>query len=126
MDYGFHAPTVSWPVPEAVMVEPTESEGKAEIDRFCNAMIAIRQEIAEIEAGKADRTDNVLKNAPHTYRSLIGEWKRPYSKQQAFFPLPGEIADKYWPPVARIDNVYGDRNVVCTCPPMEAYREAAE
>ncbi len=126
MDYGFHAPTVSWPVPEALMVEPTESEGMAEIDRFCDAMIAIRKEIAEVESGKADRADNVLKNAPHTYRSLIGEWKRPYTKQQAFFPLPGQVADKYWPPVARIDNVFGDRNVVCTCPPVEAYAEAAE
>ena len=126
MDYGFHAPTVSWPVPEALMVEPTESEGKAEIDRFCDAMISIRREIAAVEEGKADRADNVLKNAPHTHRALIGEWKRPYTKQQAFFPLPGQTADKYWPPVARVDNVFGDRNVVCTCPPVQAYAEAAE
>ncbi|MFO1088466.1 MAG: aminomethyl-transferring glycine dehydrogenase [Hyphomicrobiales bacterium] len=126
MDYGFHAPTVSWPVPEALMVEPTESEGKAEIDRFCDAMISIRQEIAEVEHGKADRANNVLKNAPHTHRALIAEWTRPYSRERAFFPLAAQLNDKYWPPVARIDNVYGDRNIVCTCPPMEDYREAAE
>jgi glycine dehydrogenase len=126
VDYGFHAPTMSFPVPDTLMIEPTESEGKRELDRFCDAMIEIRKEIAEVEEGKADRTDNVLKNAPHTHRLLLGEWKHPYSKEKAFFPLKGYPNDKYWPPVGRVDNVFGDRNLVCTCPPMANYMEAAE
>ena len=126
VDYGFHAPTMSFPVVDTLMIEPTESEGKRELDRFCDAMIEIAKEIAEVETGKADRTDNVLKNAPHTHRLLLGDWKHPYSKEKAFFPLKGYPNDKYWPPVGRVDNVYGDRNLVCTCPPMANYMEAAE
>ncbi|WP_421696322.1 aminomethyl-transferring glycine dehydrogenase [Aestuariivirga sp.] len=126
VDYGFHAPTMSFPVPDTLMIEPTESESKRELDRFCDAMIEIAKEIAEVEEGKADRLDNVLKNAPHTHRLLLGDWKHPYSKEKAFFPLKGYPNDKYWPPVARVDNVFGDRNLVCTCPPMANYMEAAE
>ena len=126
VDYGFHAPTMSFPVVDTLMIEPTESECKRELDRFCDAMIEIRKEIAEVEEGKADKLDNVLKNAPHTHRLLLGDWKHPYSKEKAFFPLKGYVNDKYWPPVARVDNVFGDRNLVCTCPPMVNYMEAAE
>ncbi|MGE0212412.1 MAG: aminomethyl-transferring glycine dehydrogenase [Parvibaculaceae bacterium] len=126
VDYGYHAPTMSWPVPETLMIEPTESESKRELDHFCDAMIAIRREIAEVEEGQADKADNVLKHAPHTHRLLIGEWTRPYSKEKAYFPLKAQREDKYWPPVGRVDNAYGDRNLVCLCPPMEAYQEAAE
>ena len=126
IDYGIHAPTMSWPVPETMMIEPTESEAKSEIDRFCDAMIAIREEIAAIERGEADRSDNLLKRAPHTPDLLVGEWARPYSKEAAFFPVTGLREDKYWPPVGRIDNVYGDRNLVCSCPPLDDYRTAAE
>jgi glycine dehydrogenase len=126
IDYGIHAPTMSWPVPETMMIEPTESEAKPELDRFCDAMIAIRAEIAEIEHGTADPVDNLLKNAPHTADLLIAEWSRPYGKEAAFYPVPGLREDKYWPPVARVDNVYGDRNVICSCPPVEAYQVAAE
>jgi glycine dehydrogenase len=126
VDYGFHAPTMSFPVPDTMMIEPTESESKRELDHFCDAMISIRAEIREVEEGTADRADNVLKNAPHTHRLLIDDWTRPYSRRKAFFPLKAERGDKYWPPVGRVDNVYGDRNLVCTCPPMDAYREAAE
>ena len=127
VDYGFHAPTMSFPVADTLMIEPTESESKRELDRFCDAMIAIRKEISDIEAGKADERDNPLKNAPHTHHLLLeGTWSRPYSKEEAFFPLPALREDKYWPPVGRIDNVYGDRHLVCTCPPMEAYSQAAE
>jgi len=126
IDYGIHAPTMSWPVPETMMIEPTESEAKSELDRFCDAMISIRDEIAAIERGEADRSDNLLKRAPHTPDLLVGEWTRPYSKGAAFFPVPGLREDKYWPPVGRIDNVYGDRNLVCSCPPLEDYQTAAE
>ncbi|MFQ5774467.1 MAG: aminomethyl-transferring glycine dehydrogenase [Kiloniellaceae bacterium] len=127
IDYGFHAPTMSFPVPDTLMIEPTESEAKRELDRFCDAMIAIRREIAAVESGEADAEDNLLRNAPHTHHLLLdGDWAKPYSKEQAFFPLPALREDKYWPPVGRIDNVYGDRHVVCTCPPMESYSEAAE
>jgi glycine dehydrogenase len=126
VDYGFHAPTMSFPVVDTLMIEPTESECKRELDRFCDAMIAIRQEIAEVEEGKADKLDNVLKNAPHTHKLLLGEWTHPYSKEKAYFPLKGYPQDKYWPPVSRVDNVFGDRNLVCTCPPMANYMEAAE
>ncbi|NJM73898.1 MAG: aminomethyl-transferring glycine dehydrogenase [Scytonema sp. RU_4_4] len=122
MDYGFHAPTVSWPVAGTIMVEPTESESKEELDRFCDAMIAIRQEIAEIESGKMDAQDNVLKNAPHTAESLIvGEWNHPYSREQAAYPAPWTREYKFWPSVGRIDAAFGDRNFVCSCLPMDAY-----
>ncbi|MCV3213377.1 aminomethyl-transferring glycine dehydrogenase [Plectonema radiosum NIES-515] len=124
MDYGFHAPTVSWPVAGTIMVEPTESESKQELDRFCDAMIAIRQEIAEIESGKVDAQDNVLKNAPHTAENLItGEWNHPYSREQAAYPAPWTREHKFWVSVGRIDNAYGDRNFVCSCLPMEAYSQ---
>jgi glycine dehydrogenase len=126
VDYGFHAPTMSFPVADTFMIEPTESESKRELDRFCDAMIEIRKEIAEVEEGRADRNDNVLKHAPHTHKLLLGDWTRPYSKEKAFFPLKGYMQDKYWPPVGRVDNVYGDRNLVCTCPPLSDYMAAAE
>ncbi|MEH2421425.1 MAG: aminomethyl-transferring glycine dehydrogenase [Nostoc sp.] len=122
MDYGFHAPTVSWPVGGTIMVEPTESESKQELDRFCDALISIRQEIAEIEVGKMDAQDNVLKNAPHTAESLItGEWHHPYSREQAAYPAPWTREHKFWPTVGRIDSAFGDRNFVCSCLPMDAY-----
>ncbi|MEH2252181.1 aminomethyl-transferring glycine dehydrogenase [Nostoc sp.] len=122
MDYGFHAPTVSWPVGGTIMVEPTESESKQELDRFCDALISIRQEIAEIEVGKVDVQDNVLKNAPHTAESLIaGEWQHPYSREQAAYPAPWTREHKFWPTVGRIDSAFGDRNFVCSCLPMDAY-----
>ncbi|MEO1985936.1 MAG: aminomethyl-transferring glycine dehydrogenase [Martelella sp.] len=126
IDCGFHAPTMSFPVPGTLMIEPTESETKAELDRFCDALIAIRAEITEIEDGRADRDDNPLKNAPHTVEDLVGEWTHPYSREQACFPPGAFRVDKYWPPVNRVDNVYGDRNLVCACPPMSEYAEAAE
>ena len=127
VDYGFHAPTMSFPVPDTLMIEPTESEAKRELDRFCDAMISIRKEIAEVESGKADAANNLLHNAPHTHHLLLqDEWTLPYSKERAFFPLEAIREDKYWPPVSRVDNVAGDRNLVCSCPPMEAYQEAAE
>ncbi len=122
IDFGFHAPTVAFPVPDTLMIEPTESENKAELDRFCSALITIRQEIQAIEDGLADPHNNLLRNAPHTHHLLIDEWKLPYSKQQAFFPNHAQDDDKYWPPVGRIDNVYGDRHVVCSCPPIEDYQ----
>ncbi|MGH8598123.1 MAG: aminomethyl-transferring glycine dehydrogenase, partial [Gammaproteobacteria bacterium] len=122
IDYGFHAPTMSFPVADTLMIEPTESENKRELDRFCDAMIQIRGEIAAIEQGIAQRDNNLLKNAPHTHRLLIAEsWDKPYTKAQAFFPMPDLHDDKYWPPVARIDNAYGDKHLVCSCPPIEAY-----
>jgi glycine dehydrogenase len=124
MDYGFHAPTVSWPVAGTMMVEPTESESKEELDRFCDAMIAIRGEIAAIEAGEMDAVDNSLKNAPHTAESLmVSEWNHPYSREAAAYPAPWTKDYKFWPSVGRIDNAFGDRNFVCSCVPMEAYSE---
>ena len=126
VDCGFHAPTMSWPVAGTLMIEPTESETKAEIDRFCDAMLAIRQEVRDIEEGRSERDNNALKNAPHTVEDLVGEWNRPYSREQGCFPPGAFRVDKYWPPVNRVDNVFGDRNLVCSCPPMEAYAEAAE
>ena len=122
IDYGFHAPTVSFPVAGTLMIEPTESEDKGELDRFCDAMIEIRTEIEAVVTGRADRTDNVLKNAPHTAAALTAsEWHHPYSREQAAFPLPFVRANKFWPSVARIDNPYGDRNLFCSCPPVEAF-----
>ncbi len=120
MDYGFHAPTMSWPVAGTLMVEPTESESKSELDRYCDALIGIRNEIREIEEGRADRENNVLKNAPHTAHAVTADvWNRPYSREQAAFPAPWVREHKFWPPVARIDNAYGDRNLMCTCPPLD-------
>jgi glycine dehydrogenase len=122
MDYGFHAPTVSFPVPGTLMVEPTESESKEEIDRFCDAMIAIRAEIQAVIDGKADPVDTVLKNAPHTAAAVIAsDWRHPYSREHAAFPLPFVRARKFWPSVGRIDNPYGDRNLMCSCPPVSDY-----
>jgi len=126
VDCGFHAPTMSWPVAGTLMVEPTESETKAELDRFCDAMLAIREEIRAIEEGKADPQNNPLKNAPHTVEDLVGAWERPYSREQGCFPPGAFRVDKYWPPVNRVDNAWGDRHLVCTCPPLDAYSEAAE
>jgi glycine dehydrogenase len=124
MDYGFHAPTVSFPVPGTMMVEPTESEPREELDRFCDALIAIRKEIQAVLDGKADPKDNVLKNAPHTAaEATANDWPHPYSREQAVFPLPWVRAKKIWPVVGRIDNPYGDRNLMCTCPPVEAFAE---
>jgi glycine dehydrogenase len=125
VDYGFHAPTMSFPVVDTLMIEPTESEPKHELDRFCDAMISIAGEIRAVEEGKSDRTDNPLKNAPHTHAELMGDWTHSYSKEQAYFPLKSGVS-KYWPSVARVDNVYGDRNLMCLCPPLEEYLEAAE
>jgi glycine dehydrogenase len=121
MDYGFHAPTVSFPVAGTIMVEPTESEAKDELDRFCQAMIAIRGEIQAVIDGKADPKDNVLKNAPHTAGAIAGDWAHPYSREQAAFPLPFVRANKHWPSVGRIDNPFGDRNLMCSCPPIAEY-----
>ncbi|MFT7378987.1 MAG: glycine dehydrogenase [Bacteroidia bacterium] len=124
IDYGFHSPTVSFPIPGTLMIEPTESESKAEIDRFCDALLSIRQEIAEIENGVADRENNVLKNAPHTAESVIsGEWDKPYSREKAVYPSAHLVASKFWPSVGRVDNTYGDRNLVCSCLPVAAYAE---
>jgi glycine dehydrogenase len=126
IDNGFHAPTMSWPVAGTLMVEPTESETKAELDRFCDAMLAIRAEIAQIENGQIDAVNNPLKNAPHTMEDLVLDWDRPYSREVGCFPPGAFRIDKYWPPVNRVDNVWGDRNLTCTCPPMTDYLEAAE
>ena len=124
MDYGFHAPTVAFPVVNTLMVEPTESESKAELDRFCEAMISIRKEIKEIEEGKFDKADNVIKNAPHTCKLVVNDhWTKPYSCQKAAYPLNWVRDNKFWPSVAKIDNAYGDRNLVCSCAPIEAYME---
>ncbi len=126
VDCGFHAPTMSWPVAGTLMIEPTESEPKAELDRFIAAMLGIRAEAQAIEDGTMDRENNPLARAPHTVEDLVGEWDRPYSREQACFPPGAFRVDKYWPPVNRVDNVYGDRNLVCSCPPVEAYDQAAE
>jgi glycine dehydrogenase len=125
MDYGFHAPTMSWPVAGTLMIEPTESESKEELDRFCDAMIAIRGEAREIEEGRADRAVNVLKLAPHTAEAVVAEaWDRPYSRERAAFPTAATKAHKFWPAVGRIDNAFGDRNLVCACPEMEEYAKS--
>ncbi|QDC08444.1 aminomethyl-transferring glycine dehydrogenase [Oceanicola sp. D3] len=126
MDCGFHAPTMSWPVAGTLMVEPTESETKAELDRFITAMLAIREEIAAVEAGDMPADDNPLKHAPHTVNDLVADWTRPYPREQGCFPPGAFRVDKYWPPIGRVDNVAGDRNLICTCPPVESYAEAAE
>jgi glycine dehydrogenase len=124
MDYGFHAPTLSFPVAGTLMIEPTESEDKAELDRFCDALIGIYREIKAIEGGKADKKDNVLKNAPHTqYVVCADEWTHTYSRQQAAFPLAYVSENKFWPSVSRVNNTHGDRNLICTCEPVESYME---
>ena len=125
IDYGFHAPTMSFPVAGTIMIEPTESEDKAELDRFCDAMISIYEEIKAIEAGKFDMANNPLKNAPHTQAVVCADtWDLPYSRQQAAFPLYYVTRNKFWPSVARINNTYGDRNLICTCEPIESYMES--
>ncbi len=126
IDNGFHAPTMSWPVSGTLMVEPTESETKAEIDRFVTALLAIRAEIAAVERGEISAEDSPLRHAPHTVNDLVADWDRKYSRSDACFPPGAFRVDKYWPPVGRVDNVFGDRNLVCTCPPVESYLDAAE
>jgi glycine dehydrogenase len=126
MDFGFHAPTMSWPVAGTLMIEPTESESQAELDRFCDALIMIRDEIRAIEEGRIDRANNPLKNAPHTAAVVAADsWDRPYSRAQAAFPAPWVRAHKFWPPVGRIDNVYGDRHLFCACPTPDSCEFAA-
>jgi glycine dehydrogenase len=125
MDFGFHAPTLSWPVAGTLMVEPTESESKAELDRFCDAMIAIHAEMAAIEEGRIDKLDNPLKNAPHTAQTVTAsEWPHPYPREQAAYPAPWLREHKFWPSVGRIDNVWGDRNLFCSCVPMDGHTSA--
>jgi len=127
MDYGFHAPTMSFPVPGTLMIEPTESESKEELDRFCDAMIQIRKEIREVENGEVDPEENVLKHAPHSMRVVLSDdWNRPYSREKAAFPVPNLRFNKFWPAVSRVDDAYGDRNLVCSCLPVEAYSEGQE
>ena len=124
IDYGFHAPTMSFPVAGTLMIEPTESEDLAELDRFCAAMIAIREEIARVTAGDYDHADSPLANAPHTAPMLLAtDWKHPYSREEAAYPLAGSLRAKYWPPVRRVDQAYGDRNLLCACPPPEAFED---
>ena len=125
MDFGFHAPTMSWPVGGTLMIEPTESESKPELDRFCDAMISIHGEISAVISGELDANDNPLKHAPHPCETVCGnEWPHAYTREQAAFPLPYLRQHKFWPSVGRIDNVHGDRNLVCTCDSVEAYAEA--
>jgi glycine dehydrogenase len=126
VDCGFHAPTMSWPVAGTLMVEPTESETKAELDRFITAMQAIRAEIRDVEEGRIAAEASPLRRAPHTVEDLVADWDRPYSREQGCFPPGAFRVDKYWPPVGRVDNVHGDRHLVCTCPPVESYAKAAE
>ena len=122
MDYGFHAPTVSFPVPGTLMIEPTESEDKAELDRFCDAMISIREEIADVAGGVLDKADNPLKNSPHTLDQVVSDsWSHGYSRERAAFPLPYVRAAKFWPSVGRLNNVLGDRKLFCTCPDISEY-----
>jgi glycine dehydrogenase len=124
MDYGFHAPTMSFPVPGTLMIEPTESESKVELDRFCDALISIKQEILDVENGNADKDNNVLKNAPHTAQEVSSDsWEHPYSREQAAYPTEWQKEHKFWPSVNRVDNAYGDRNLFCTCPPIEEYED---
>jgi glycine dehydrogenase len=121
IDYGFHSPTMSFPVPGTLMIEPTESESLVEIDRFCDAMLSIREEIRAVENGQQDELNNALKNAPHTPADLAAEWNHTYTREQAAYPVAGLYLDKFWAPVGRVDNVFGDRNLVCSCPPPEAW-----
>jgi len=123
IDYGFHAPTMSFPVAGTLMIEPTESEDLAELERFCAAMIAIRGEINRVGTGELDKSDNPLRNAPHTAVSAVGGWSHSYSREEAVFPPGVDPASKYWPPVRRIDGAYGDRHLVCSCPPVGDYSE---
>jgi glycine dehydrogenase len=124
IDYGFHAPTMSFPVPGTIMIEPTESEDKDELDRFCDSLISIRKEIREVEDGLADKKENVLKRAPHTQANICGsDWSRPYSREKAAFPSDRQTTHKFWPSIARVNNTYGDRNLVCTCEPVSSYAE---
>ena len=127
MDYGFHAPTMSWPVPGTLMIEPTESEDRAELDRYCDALVAIREEIREIESGEADREVNLLKMAPHTQSMLVTEsWDRPYARERAVYPLAYLRESKFWPTVARVDNPWGDRNIFCSCAGVEEVANLVE
>jgi glycine dehydrogenase len=127
IDYGFHAPTMSFPVPGTLMVEPTESEPKSEVDRLCEALIKIADEAVRVEKGEWPRNDNPLVNAPHTAaETLAAEWKHPYSRMEAAYPANEGSLVKYWPPVSRLNNVAGDRNLICSCPPLSAYGDAAE
>jgi glycine dehydrogenase len=122
MDYGFHAPTLSFPVAGTLMIEPTESENKEELDRFCDALLAIRAEIRAIEEGRVEKTNNLLKNAPHTQTVVLtATWDKSYTREEAVFPLPYVKANKFWPSVSRIDSAYGDRNLVCACEPTSSY-----
>ncbi len=124
IDFGFHAPTMSFPVAGTLMVEPTESESLQELDRFVEAMICIREEIAAVENGTADENDNALKHSPHNAESLLADdWSHAYTREQAAYPVKGLRTNKYWPPVGRIDNVYGDRNLICSCPSIESYED---
>ena len=124
MDYGFHAPTMSFPVPGTIMIEPTESEDKEELDRFCDALLSIRNEILMVEENALDKKDNPLKNAPHTqFMVCSNQWEKPYSREMAAFPLEYIKTNKFWPSVARVNNTYGDRNLQCTCEPVSAYAE---
>lgn len=124
MDYSFHAPTMSFPVPGTLMIEPTESEAKSELDRFCQALVQIKKEIVAIENGEADKDDNVLKNAPHTAQHVSADdWPHPYSRKQAAYPAEWSKDGKFWPSVGRVDNAYGDRNLVCSCLPIEDYED---
>jgi len=119
-DYGFHAPTMSWPIHDTMMAEPTESESKQTIDQFCDALLSIRSEIKAVEEGKVDKVNNVLKNSPHTLKLIMSDkWDKPYTRQQAAFPSLWVRKNKYWPTVGRIDGAFGDRNLICSCPPME-------
>ena len=123
IDYGFHAPTMSFPVPGTLMIEPTESESLYEIDRFCDAMLAIHGEILSIESNQLNKDDNPLVNAPHTQLDLVGDWSHPYSRETAAFPAPEQWQSKFWPAVNRIDNVYGDRNLFCSCPLPDEWQQ---
>ena len=124
MDYGYHAPTMSWPVNGTMMIEPTESESKEEIDRFCEALISIKDEILKIADGKYHQNDNPIKNAPHTATHIASDnWPHRYSRNEAVYPANHLKSHKYWPPVGRIDNAFGDRNLICTCPPASEYSD---
>ena len=126
MDFGFHAPTMSWPVAGTLMIEPTESESMEELDRLCEALATIRQEVREVEEGRADRERNPLRLAPHTAAEVTADtWDRPYSRSQAAWPAPWTRGHKFWPPVSRVDNAWGDRNLVCECPPLSSYEDEA-